>query len=130
MNLLPCSLETIEGRLHVRAASFELPLASPAAEMPPEGLLGIRPERVEITSSGAGTVQAVVDIVQVLGDELIADLGLPDGAILKIVAGLDHELQPGQTVGLRFPEEHIFLFERGNGRRLVGPPASQATRNS
>jgi len=125
MNLIACRLEATERGMRASTAEFELELAAAAnIELPTEGLLGIRPEKIALASPGQGHVQAKVDIVQVLGDELIADLSLRDGTILKLVADLGHGLKPGQTLGLHFPEEHLFLFERGSGRRLAPPPAS------
>jgi ABC-type sugar transport system ATPase subunit len=125
MNLIPCRAERGEGQVIARTEAFQLRIPWPVeGELPAEGLLGIRPEHLQLRPAGQGDVQASVDIVQALGDEQIADLSLADGTILKVVADLDHVLHPGATVGLHLMEEHLFLFDRQSGQRVAGPPPS------
>lgn len=121
MNLIPCQATAGPGELLLEHPAFRL-TAGPGEGIPGEVLLGIRPEHVELVSAGADEgIGARVDILQVLGDEQILDLGLRDGTLLKAVSPLETALEPGRQVAVRLPPKHLFLFDRATGAHLRGP---------
>ena len=121
MNLIPCRATAAPGEVRLEHSAFQLAVG-PAGEMPEEVLLGIRPEHVELVSvETAGGIGARVDILQVLGDEQILDLGLGDGTRLKAVTPLETALEPGRQVAVRLPAQHLFLFDQATGAHLKGP---------
>ncbi len=62
-----------------------------------------------------------MDIVQILGDEQIADLSLSDSTVIKLIAPLAMELKPGDRLAIRFPVERVLLFEAESERRVAMP---------
>jgi multiple sugar transport system ATP-binding protein len=106
MNLLPASL---------------LPaLPSPAAAGG-ELTLGIRPHDLAVTPAGAGDADALVDVVEPRGSELLLYLRLGaagQGAEIRVITPPDLAVAPDQVVGLRFDRARLHFFGPGDGRRV------------
>ena len=117
MNVLPAELDGSD----VVAGPFRVALR--AAEGVRDGLpleLGIRPEHVEIRSSGEG-VPARVELVEAAGGETFLHLSAgPTALVARVVA----EFRPpaGSTVWVRLPADRAFVFDADGGSTLVGPP--------
>jgi len=107
MNLLPAEL--------VPAA----PLPQPARAS--GTTLGVRPHDLAVTSPGSGDVDALVDVVEPRGSELLLYLrlgALGDGPELRVITPPDLEVAPDQVVGLRFDRARLHVFDRESGRRV------------
>jgi ABC-type sugar transport system ATPase subunit len=107
MNLLPAEL--------VPAA----PLSQPARAS--GTTLGVRPHDLAVTSPGSGDVDALVDVVEPRGSELLLYLRLGasgDGPELRVITPPDLEVAPDQVVGLRFDRARLHVFDRESGRRV------------
>ena len=87
-----------------------------------ELLLGIRPEHIDILpkSSEAGLRNASfrVEVVQHLGHETLLDLrsGQHHGISR---AGASEDVAPGETRFFKFQVEHMHLFDKTDGKRIV-----------
>jgi ABC-type sugar transport system ATPase subunit len=107
MNLLPAEL---------------LPAGQPAGTARPPGTtLGVRPHDLSVISAGSGDLDALVDVVEPRGSELLLYLRLGaagDGPELRVIAPPDLEVAPDQVVGLRFDRGRLHFFDRESGRRV------------
>ena len=83
--------------------------------------LGIRPDRVEIVPAGEGELVGAVRLVERLGTESHVHLSLEDGRAFTAVVRGTHPVANGETVHLRLPAQHCYLFDaegRAVRRRL------------
>ena len=85
-------------------------------------VLGIRPEDVEIAAESGEENQfrAVVDVVEPHGNENAVHLHFAkgDGQTFTVTIGGMRRLDGGQTVGVRFPENAIHLFDAETGETV------------
>ncbi len=83
--------------------------------------LGIRPDRIEIVPPGEGELTGIVRLVERLGTESHVHLSLDDGRDMTAVVRGTHPVANGETVHLRLPAPHCYLFDaegRAVRRRL------------
>jgi multiple sugar transport system ATP-binding protein len=73
--------------------------------------LGIRPDKVEIVAAGEGELVGSVRLVERLGTESHVHLSLEDGRDFTAVVRGTHPVANGETVHLRLPAEHCYLFD-------------------
>jgi ABC-type sugar transport system ATPase subunit len=102
MNLLPADL---------------LPGPRPGAA----GTMGVRPHDLTVVPTGAGDRDAVVDVVEPRGSELLLYLRLGsrgEGPEIRVVTPPDLEVAPDRVVGLRFDRARLHFFDSGTGRRV------------
>jgi ABC-type sugar transport system ATPase subunit len=109
---------------------IEISLGDPAI---PDGLagdvdvtLGIRPEHVEVgPATGGGAIGGTVELVEAVGsDTFLSVVVAPDHTVIVRVPA-DREIDEGERVGLRFPPEHVRLFDR-EGRLVSLAPGDPA----
>ncbi|MEO8113487.1 MAG: sn-glycerol-3-phosphate ABC transporter ATP-binding protein UgpC [Phenylobacterium sp.] len=123
MTFLPATLTTGGGGL----ARVKLGCGSTVqTQVPRAGLdeggprLGVRSEDVAVTAPGAGDADAVVDLLERLGERTLVYARLKDGA--AIVAGDAGvcRLQAGEVIGLKFNGAGAHLFDaEGRGYHAV-----------
>jgi ABC-type sugar transport system ATPase subunit len=107
MNLLPAEL--------VPAAPV------PRAAQASATTLGVRPHDLAVASPGSGDVDALVDVVEPRGSELLLYLRLGasgDGPELRVITPPDLQVAPDQVVGLRFDRARLHFFDRETGGRV------------
>ncbi|MEW1881490.1 MULTISPECIES: ABC transporter ATP-binding protein [Rhodococcus] len=126
MNLLPAELGTgVDDSLVLRAPGLEVPLPDQAGTGPGvrDVLLGVRPEHLLlVTADHVGpTLRGRVEVVENLGNEEIAAVEIGDQRVSVRGARPIH-LIPGDIASLSVRPEHIHLFARSSGRRLVWDP--------
>jgi ABC-type sugar transport system ATPase subunit len=118
MNFVPYSLAARAGGLQLIGALFAVP---PTVEGVGAGrvVVGIRPERVRVYSSGNGhTVSAgIVRRAVVVGGQVLLTLRLSDGAILKAKVPDSGGLTEGGVAHVEIPLEEVTLFD-ADGHRL------------
>jgi multiple sugar transport system ATP-binding protein len=86
-------------------------------------ILGVRPHEVVLVQSGKGDLDALVDVVEPRGSELLVYLRLGprgDGAEVKVIAPPETAIEAGKVVGLRFDRERLHWFDQASGNRLSG----------
>ncbi len=107
MNLLPAEL---------------LPGVRADGQVSPSGaMLGVRPHDMSIVGVGAGDADALVDVVEPRGSELLLYVRLGasgEGPEMRVITPPDLVVAPDQVVGLRFDRSRLHLFDPGTGRRL------------
>ena len=94
----------------------------PGAAARPGLLLGVRPHDVSIVPQGTGDVDALVDVVEPLGSELVIYLRIdrPPGSVeLRVVAPPEPAVEPETVVGVRFDPTRLHWFEPESGRRVA-----------
>ncbi len=108
-NLFPASRpEAVNGVPRVCIGESELEL--PGVELPAQGdfHISIRPERLELTEPGAGTIAAQVRTRLFLGDHWLYQL---DSSVGELLATRPNQggsgVRVGETVGVRWPAEGV-----------------------
>jgi multiple sugar transport system ATP-binding protein len=84
-------------------------------------ILGIRPHDVTLTPPGSGDLDALVDVVEPRGSELLVYLRLgaqADGPELRVVAPPETAVEADRVMGVRFDKERLHWFETEGGKRL------------
>ncbi|WP_276271460.1 ABC transporter ATP-binding protein [Haloarcula litorea] len=107
------------------ADDFEYDLSERTAEALGDATdltLGIRPEDVEVVEGGSGrhTYDAGVDVVEPRGNENTVHLMFDREDSTQFVATVDgmRNLDWGQQVSVRFPEEAIHVFDAATGEAV------------
>jgi ABC-type sugar transport system ATPase subunit len=106
MNLLPADL---------------LPNRAADATASAGGILGVRPHDIAVVAAGSGDSDALVDVVEPRGSELLLYLRLGtggEGPEIRVVTPPDLDVAPDRVVGLRFDRGRLHLFDRNTGRRM------------
>jgi multiple sugar transport system ATP-binding protein len=87
-----------------------------------EAIVGVRPEHIELKEklgarAAAATFDAVVDVVESLGNEIHVTL-LLGGRSLVARLPADAAIETGQARGFAVAREHVLLFDPSDERRL------------
>lgn len=114
MNLLEGNISA-DGTRFELAGGMALPLGS--VHRGRAVTLGIRPEHIALSSQTAGGVPFVVDTLEMLGADNLVHGRWGEQ---KMVVRLSHQErpQPGSTLWLYLPENHLHFFDKENGQRL------------
>jgi multiple sugar transport system ATP-binding protein len=96
------------------ADNVRIPLPGAAVAPGAKVTLGVRPEHIEASSEG---IPMDVEVIEPTGAEthLYGKIG---GAAWCVTMRQRASIEPGQRVTLRFPEQHMHLFDTDSGRRL------------
>jgi ABC-type sugar transport system ATPase subunit len=107
MNLLPADL---------------LPGVRPAGRAGADrATLGVRPHDLAVVAAGAGDRDALVDVVEPRGSELLLYLRLGatgEGPEIRVITPPDLDAAPDRVVGLRFDRARLHFFDQGSGQRV------------
>ncbi len=88
---------------------------------PDAAVLGVRPHDIAVVAPGAGDADALVDVVEPRGSELLLYLRLGpsgEGPEIRVITPPDLEVAPDRVVGLRFDRGRLHFFDTGSGRRV------------
>jgi len=86
-----------------------------------EKILGVRPHEIVLVEAGTGDLDALVDVVEPRGSELLVYLRLGargDGAEVKVIAPPETAIEAGKVIGLKFDRERLHWFDQESGNRL------------
>ncbi len=86
--------------------------------------LGVRPEHIEVHEPGAGDMDALVKVRELLGGESYLHTHTKTGAQLVVRADGETPVKAGDTVGLRLPAHRMHLFA-SDGRTLISGSLSK-----
>ncbi len=109
INLLTARRE--DGRIFISGSDLHLP--APALSLPPEFLLGIRPE--DIKPDPAGEFAGQVTLTEPLGVETILHIRSGDQTLLSLVPGMT-ALRIGETVRFNIVREKLHCFDQERRR--------------
>jgi ABC-type sugar transport system ATPase subunit len=85
------------------------------------GTLGVRPHDLTVGAAGTGDSDALVDVVEPRGSELLLYLRLGakgEGPEIRVITPPDLDVVPDRVVGLRFDRARLHFFDSGTGRRV------------
>lgn len=110
-NFIPCQsvIPMGDGRYEIKAAGAKLELSGVPGIAGPAELL-LRPEALELTSPSAGTFGGKVTKSAFLGAALHCEITLQDGSVLKLTAPPNHQVAPGEEVGIAIDHSHAWLM--------------------
>ncbi len=110
-------------------------VGSPAMNLLPGDLLpggpggrvtmGVRPHDLSVVGAGGGDTEALVDVVEPRGSELLLYLRLGaagQGSEIRVITPPDLDVKPDAVVGLRFDRARLHFFDE-QGRRRREPEA-------
>ncbi len=87
--------------------------------------IGLRPEKLSLAPLGGGALTARFDFAEELGSGRLYHLKIEDVPI-SVMAAEKHSFGEGQTIGLRFPNDAVHVFDGASGLRLDLHPAPTA----
>lgn len=77
----------------------------------PANHLGIRPEHIELSKSGTGILDGIVDVVEYLGADCFVILDCDGLGQLTVRVSGETDLKPGDTVGIDMPVHRRHFFD-------------------
>ena len=83
--------------------------------------LGVRPHDVTLVPPGAGTLDALVDVVEPRGSELLVYLRLGSdgsGPELRVITPPETSVEAEQVVGVRLDPTRLHWFDQKSGKRV------------
>lgn len=118
------AMNLLEGKVSIDGKGFELeggtalPLGNTHLALAGKAItLGIRPEHITLSSQTEGRVPLVTETLEILGAD-----NLVHGRFgqQKVIVRLDHKMRPdpGSTLWLHIPDEHLHFFDAKSGQRL------------
>ncbi len=117
INLIPATVRMVDP-LEIECHGIKI---FPPAQRSPhrdEVIIGIRPDDVTISGkTGDDSIEVTVSIVEPAGSFNWVDVKW-NGVEIKGAAALEMSLKPGDKAGMRFPADHVLVFEKESGERL------------
>ncbi|XES84054.1 sn-glycerol-3-phosphate import ATP-binding protein UgpC [Franconibacter pulveris] len=118
------AMNLLEGRVNADGAHFDvdgglsLPLGRLHKSLAGRKVtLGIRPEHIALSSQTAGGVPLPLDTLEMLGaDNLAHGRWGPQSVVVRLAH--QERPQPGSTLWLHLPENHLHFFDGETGQRL------------
>ena len=123
INLVRGELRSEGSTVAFHAPGLHLALPGASHGLPPgDASLGVRPEHVALSSSGAGAngaaTRATVERVERLGGETLVHLRGAWGGLVARIAPSGAAPEPGASVGLALEASHALFFDLETGARL------------
>lgn len=110
-----------DGSMTFESPEFSLETGLPRVEVEIGAVvLGVRPQDIAIVDAAEADVMARVEVVELLGSELLVHLRLAgsEGLVVRAIVSEAAGVSEDETVGLRFGRDRLHLFDAGTGRRL------------
>ena len=119
MSFLPCRIEAEGDAVYLRAPSFSVRVpderrAMVAGAKDRSVTLGVRPEDISLHANGAGTLPAIVDVVEPLGSEQVLYLTC-DGMSLTARASAEATVVSGDAIALGINANRMHVFDSTSG---------------
>lgn len=126
MNFADAELQQRAGALALVSPSFCIELSGALAARarayhgPPQVRIGIRPENISAwLTPQPDTLSARVDFVEPQGERTILSVRLRGGELFLVQVAPEFRPALGETVHLRFDQEHLHIFETQTGMNLL-----------
>jgi multiple sugar transport system ATP-binding protein len=84
-------------------------------------VLGVRPHEISLVAAGSGDLDALADVVEPRGSELLVYLregAQGTGPEIRVIAPPDLTVQAGNIAGLKLDRERLHWFDAQSGARL------------
>ncbi|MDB5027535.1 MAG: sugar transporter ATP-binding protein [Candidatus Eremiobacteraeota bacterium] len=119
MSFLPCKIEAEGDELYARGTSFKVRIPNErravfAGAKSNSVVLGVRPEDVSLNANGAGTIPAIVDVVEPLGSEQVLYFNC-DGTTVTARASAEATVASGDAISLGINANRMHLFDTLTG---------------
>lgn len=119
MSFLPCNLVAENGALYARGPSFSVRIpderrAALGTASVQNATLGVRPEDISLHADDAGSIAAVVDVVEPLGSEQVLYFTC-DGERVTARASAEATVAPGDAIALGINPKRMHLFDGTTG---------------
>jgi multiple sugar transport system ATP-binding protein len=119
MSFLPCRLHTDDGALYARGESFSVRIPDerrPALSGAQAAgvILGVRPEDVTLHADAAGSIAAIVDVVEPLGSEQVLYF-TSGGERITARAPADATVAVGDAIALGINPKRVHVFDGATG---------------
>jgi multiple sugar transport system ATP-binding protein len=119
MSFLPCRLESDDGALYARGPSFSVRIPDERrpvldAANARSATLGVRPEDISLHADDAGSIAAVVDVVEPLGSEQVLYFTC-DGERVTARASAEAVIASGDAIALGINAKRMHLFDGTTG---------------
>jgi multiple sugar transport system ATP-binding protein len=119
MSFLPCRLEADNGTLYARGRSFSVRIpderrATLGTVNADAVTLGVRPEDISLHADAAGSLNAVVDVVEPLGSEHVLYFTC-DGERVTARASAESTAASGDAIALGINPKRMHLFDSDTG---------------
>jgi multiple sugar transport system ATP-binding protein len=119
MSFLPCRLEADNGTLYARGRSFSVRIpderrATLGTVNADAVTLGVRPEDISLHADAAGSLNAVVDVVEPLGSEHVLYFTC-DGERVTARASAESTAASGDAIALGINPNRMHLFDSDTG---------------
>jgi multiple sugar transport system ATP-binding protein len=122
MNFFSGVLESGDGgcRFSCNEFPFDIALDESLAAASGKVQLGVRPQDIQIVSANEADVTAKVDVVELLGSELLVHLRVSEsqGETTRAVVPESVAVSEDEVVGLRFRRDRLHFFVLDSGDRL------------
>jgi len=123
INFIPVDVARRNGSVGFRHAELGLDLEAPVGSaasdgLPPNGLLGIRPEDLRIVAPDKGDVAGEIYVIEPSGREKLVDVQSGE-KVFRVVAEPGFHGQIGDAVGLHLDRERLHLFDGESEKRLL-----------
>jgi multiple sugar transport system ATP-binding protein len=119
MSFLPCRIESDDGALYARGTSFSVRI--PDERRPAltganaaNATLGVRPEDISLHADAAGSIAAVVDVVEPLGSEQVLYF-TSGGERLTARAPAEATVATGDAIALGINPKRMHMFDAASG---------------
>lgn len=112
----------LDGALDTQRFVHESAQVALALDAMPDGgrrkvRVGLRPEHVELKSAGAN--HAIVSFIEHQGREILYDLKLPSGDVVRTIQPAKGDLKLGEAVRWHVAPEHVLVFDEKGDRLHV-----------
>jgi multiple sugar transport system ATP-binding protein len=119
MNALTGRASGADRALHLEPSGARLTAGELALGLPEgPGVLGVRPEDLELVPPEDGDLRGSVEVEERLGRETLLHVGGEGGVALRVLVPRETRVGIGNVVGLRARRDRLHLFDAGSGRRL------------
>jgi ABC-type sugar transport system ATPase subunit len=79
---------------------------------------GVRPHDISVVAPGSGEVDGVVEVVEPLGPQTVVHLAVTGrDELLRVMVSGPQRVNAGDSVGLRWPNDRVHVFDANGGRR-------------
>ncbi|MGD8868950.1 MAG: sn-glycerol-3-phosphate ABC transporter ATP-binding protein UgpC [Gemmatimonadales bacterium] len=120
MNFFRGAIQTRDRAQRFECPEFGVDFADQLSNQAPDSVtLGVRPQDIQISATAAADVTGTIDVVELLGSELLLHLHLGDEAdSIRVIVPESAAVAEDQAVGLRFRRDRLHLFDAQRGARL------------
>jgi multiple sugar transport system ATP-binding protein len=119
MNFFRGRVQKVDGLHRFVCPEFALDIEG-KKESSGEMLLGVRPQDIQVVAQSDSDTTATVDVVELLGSELLLHLRLGGGddTGVRVIVPESLSVNEDERIGLRFRRDRLHIFDASSGDRV------------